>query len=401
MKKDVSSRERLLAAMNNEFIDYVPCSFMIFTGLRLQCKDHFEFVEKQLEMGLDAFFDLRFLPQFEKPDVTEITGFPVRFGDEVTTREWREEVPGEPYPLLHKEYATPSGTLTTAVQQTEDWPYRDFVPFLDDYLIPRSKKPLITSREDLPALRHLLQGPTADDIATFRDYSAKARAFADKHGVLLSGGWGACMEVACWLCGIENLMYLAFDAPDFVQELSEILTEWNHKRMEIMLEAGVDVFVRRGWYENATFWSPEMYRKFLLPALKTDVEMAHQAGAKFAYIVTMSVTPLLDMFVEAGVDALVGTDPVQGVDTRLDEIKGLAAGKICLWGGVNGFVTIEGGSPDQVREAVAEAIQVLGPGGGFILSPVDNVRDAGEKSWQNVGTFIEAWKEMRAYPITI
>ena len=51
----MTSRERMLAALSNEQPDHVPCSFMIFAALRNQCKDQLEFVERQVEMGLDAF----------------------------------------------------------------------------------------------------------------------------------------------------------------------------------------------------------------------------------------------------------------------------------------------------------------------------------------------------------
>jgi hypothetical protein len=51
-----------------------------------------------------------------------------------------------------------------------------------------------------------------------------------------------------------------------------------------------------------------MYRKFILPHLKQEVEMAHGRGVKFGYILTKGATPLLNMIIEAGVDVL---DPVQ------------------------------------------------------------------------------------------
>ena len=395
MSDQISPKERMTAAFENQCLDHVPLSFMIFTALRTQCKDHFEFVEKQLELGLDAMVELRFLPMFDKRDLAEITGLPIRFDPAVTVREWSEQPPGEPYPILHKEYSTPAGTLTSVVQKSEDWPHGDYVPFIDDYLIPRAKQLLVSSHEDLKALEYLLRAPFPEDIVKFKDYAAEARKFADRHQLLLSGGWGASMEVGGWLCGIQDLMFLAFDQPDFVLELADIFTRWNHSRMEIMLEAGVDIFIRRGWYENASFWSPDLYRKFLLPGLCRDVELAHQAGAKFAYIVTSSTMPLIPLFIEAGVDVLVGVDPVQGVDTDLKAIKEAAAGKICLQGGVNGFVTIEQGTTEEVREATAEAMRVMSPGGGFILSPVDNVRDTSEKARENVLALIATWKELR------
>ncbi len=67
---------------------------------------------------------------------------------------------------------------------------------------------------------------------------------------------------------------------------------------------------------------------------------------------------------------------------------------MALWGGVNGFVTVEMGSPQDIRDAVREALEALGPR-GFILSPVDNIRDESDETMQRVQVFLEAWRELR------
>ena len=203
------------------------------------------------------------------------------------------------------------------------------------------------------------------------------------------------MDAACWLCGIENLIFASIYDPGFVQELAQLIARWNQARMQVFLDAGVDLYIRRGWYESADFWPPDLYRQFVLPSLQKEVQMAHQAGAKFGYIMTTSTIPLLDILLESGIDALIGIDPVQGRDTDLQEMKRRLNGKICLWGGVNGFVTVEMGSREEIEDAVETAISALSPGGGFILSPVDNIRDTSEDAWKNVQIMIEAWKESR------
>ena len=39
------------------------------------------------------------------------------------------------------------------------------------------------------------------------------------------------------------------------------------------------------------------------------MELAHQAGVKFGYIVTSKAMPLIEGIIEAGVDVLIGVDP--------------------------------------------------------------------------------------------
>ena len=102
----------------------------------------------------------------------------------------------------------------------------------------------------------------------------------------------------------------------------------NRPRMEAFLDFGVDLFIRRAWYEGTDFWSPGLYRQFFLSIIGEEVRMAHEAGAKFGYIMTTSTMPLLDILLESGIDVLIGIDPVQGRDTDLAEIKQKLNGKM-------------------------------------------------------------------------
>ena len=55
-------------------------------------------------------------------------------------------------------------------------------------------------------------------------------------------------------------------------------------------------------------------------------------------------------------------------------------------------MTVELGTEEETAAAVRRALEVLGAGGGFILSPVDNVREDTENSRRNTRALIEAWK---------
>lgn len=396
--KRISSGERMLMAMENKEADYLPCSFMIFTALEKRCKDQFEFYEKQLELGLDV--------RLELPEL------PIRFHPEVKTKEWKETIKEEKYPFIHKEYITPEGKLETIVRKTEDWPYGNHVPLFNDYLAPRSKKFLIGKMEDLKSVRFLFDEPTIEDISNFRNQSKRTKAFAKKKGLLISGGWksiyiqkgidadGGVMgaDALMWLCGGEKAILLAMDEPEMIEGLLQIISDWNIKRMEIYLEEGIDLLIRRAWYEGTELWSPSLYRKFMFPILEKEIDIVHQAGAKFGYIITSGIMPLLDDFLKLGIDVLIGVDPVMGKGTDLQIIKEKLGGKICLWGGVNGFSTIEReNKKEEVEKAVYKAISILGPKGGFILSPVDNVEENSKLAWNNIETMLKTWKEMRNY----
>ncbi|MFC1562727.1 uroporphyrinogen decarboxylase family protein [candidate division KSB1 bacterium] len=394
----MSSKERMLSAINFWETDYIPCCFMIFKALRSQCKDEYEYMERQLEFGLDVRVNL---PEFNP-----------RFHSEVTIKDWKEHPAGEKYPLLYREYQTPEGKLSVVVNQVEDWPYGNHLPLFDDYVTPRSEKYLITEKSDLRKLKYLFLPPSEEEIRIFRKESKMIKRYASDKGFLVCGGWNSWMErkdvgiyginhgvmgidALMWLCGAVAPLYWAYDEPGFLEELIEIIDLWNKRRMEIYLDEGVDLLIKRAWYESTEFWSPALYKRFISPILKKDVELTQQAGARFGYIITSAIMPLIEEFIDIGIDVIIGVDPVQGKGTELEILKEKLDGKICLWGGVSGPLTIEKGTENEVRTAVENALRMLSKNSGFVLSPVDNVREDTALTWKNVDVFIDSWKDLR------
>lgn len=80
-------------------------------------------------------------------------------------------------------------------------------------------------------------------------------------------------------------------------------------------------------------------------------------------------------------------------------MKQKLGGSICLWGGVNGFVTMETGTPTQVKEELRNALGTLAPGVGFMLSLVDNVTENRNRAWRNIRALIGEWRKGRGYPM--
>ena len=388
----------MLASLSCQSPGYIPCCFMLFQVLQKQCADDFDFFDRQLELGLDV--------RVELPDL------PIRFDPFVSVRTWKERPAGATAPLLHKQYDTPSGTITTVVRQTEDWPYGDQVPLFDDYLTPRTEKYLVSEPADLAGLRHLLVPPSDADIAAFRESAAKYKQYAENKGLLFSGGWrdwradepaivganGGTMgiDALIWLCGAVPPLLWAYDQPEFLAELIKVITVWNRRRMEIILDSGVDVIMKRAWYEGTELWSPRLYRQFIAPVLREDVTLAHQAGAKFGYFITSGTLPILDQLLDLEVDVIIGVDPVMGKGTELDVLARRASDQICLWGGVNAPLSVEGATSAEIWRAVEHAVTACGPHGGFILSPVDNILDPSPQAWQNLLELISAWQHLGA-----
>jgi hypothetical protein len=413
----VNSRERLLAVINHEEPDHVPllCWCFGFTAPEhLRWKQDGRQVEHWYTMRLEHIHTLPEPWDLEQDfrrvkawlslgldDVLEVS-VPWSMHPDVTFRDWVEPATvKEPYPLLCREYQTPAGPLRHSVRQTGEqvapgWVVQpDRLPLIEDYNIPRGVKHAVVDESDLPKVRYLLQGPNGEQLAAYRERMALVRRFAAEQEVLVQGWSAFGMDGVIWLMGVERAILAGMTEPEFFQELVDAVFTWDQARTNVMLDVGgVDLVVQRGWYSSIEFWSPRLFRRFVLPHLTEMASLAHQAGAKFAYTMTMGVLPLLGELLDAGIDLLYYVDPVQD-NADLSEVKKGTAGKIAIAGGINSGVTLGRGSSTEIRQAARHAVEALAPGGNFILAPVDALFP--DTPWESVLAMIEAWREVRGY----
>ncbi len=124
-------------------------------------------------------------------------------------------------------------------------------------------------------------------------------------------------------------------------------------------------------YAGAPLMNPRTYfRRYVVEQDKQATAAIH-AGGNFSVIHCHGrLRALLDMILETGADALepIETLPMNTADVTLAEVKNKLAGRICVMGAVQAL-TLETATPEEMRQDVREAIEVAGPGGGFVLLP--------------------------------
>jgi len=248
-------------------------------------------------------------------------------------------------------------------------------------------------------VRYLFYDPFKADLTAFREVARTTTDFAAKHDVLVEGELNSASNIALNMRGPVNLMYDIAENAAIAEELLDIITEWNLRRLELILDVGVDTLYHTACYETTAFWSPDMYRKYFRPGVEKILEVLHEAGVKMHYYMDLGVMLLIADFREMGIDILSTIDPLPQGDTDLGAVKREAGDRICLWGGVNAGQTIEQGTPEDVREAVKHAVSVAAPGGGFVLSTADSIWD--ENARDNVMEFINAGLEFGTYSVSL
>ena len=388
----LSSRERLLRTMEHQPVDHVPLLLRFWwlggdeENIPFNWRNEVQRVEATTALGLDDTLLLQ-------PPLGYVEDYTVENAQGVRSRTGiLPPGDGQEYPRLIKKYDTPDGPLQTVIQLTEDWPRGQDIRLFDDYNLSRLVEPLIKDASDLPRLRHLLPDPTPEQVAEFQQRAVHLKREAERLGVVLDGGWIALGDAAMWLCGIQRILYGQMDEPECIEKVLDTIQEWELKRLNLLLEVGIDVLVHMAWYENTDFWSPRNYRKMIRPRLEEEINRCHARGVKFRYIITRSWKPYRKDFAEMSIDCLTGVDPVQD-KLELEDVKNEIGSQVCLMGGLNSAVMFSQWSDERIRAAVKEAIDTMAPGGGFILYPVDAIFN--NQPWEKVQGMIAEWKRLQ------
>ena len=121
---------------------------------------------------------------------------------------------------------------------------------------------------------------------------------------------------------------------------------------------------------NGPLVSPGMFRTMCYPFLKERMAHVKQSTDQIIYHNCGDNVPLMDMFIDCGIDCYQSLQTTAGMEPG--RLKGMFGDRISFWGGVPVELLI-GGSTEEVRLAVKEAMDRGAPGGGFILGPSHSI----------------------------
>lgn len=386
----MNSRERFLAAIRRKPVDRVPLYLRLWDmhegvdNIPFDWRNQITRAENLLKLGVDDTLLL------EPPlGYTEEYNADLAQGITTTVTQLPPVEKGDK-PRLQKIYETPDGPLSITVRISKDWIHGNDIMLFNDFNLPRQTEAIIKDIEDVKRLRHLLAKPTPEQLEEFHRRSKMIHCEAERLGVALDGGWSALGDSAVWLCGINNIYRWQMRQPELLEALFDVLLEWEMMRTELLLQEGIDVMVHMAWYEGTIFWTPKNFRRFIKPRLAQLVNKCHSKGVPFRYIITKDWKPMQADLLELGIDCITGIDPVQD-KIDLKEVKQKIGNKMCLMGGINSAVMLTQWSDDKIRDAIDQAMEILSPGSGFILFPVDNIFC--ELPWEKVELVIEQYRK--------
>ena len=119
--------------------------------------------------------------------------------------------------------------------------------------------------------------------------------------------------------------------------------------------------------------APDLWRRHLKSYAAELISPFKQMGLMTMYHSCGSIVPVIDDFIEMGLDIL---DPIQPAATGMDPAS-LAEGfgdRLTFHGGIDEQHLLPHGSADEVREETARTMEILGRNGGYIVAPAHAIQ---------------------------
>jgi uroporphyrinogen-III decarboxylase len=162
--------------------------------------------------------------------------------------------------------------------------------------------------------------------------------------------------------------------PRLVEALADRVLEHLIEQSKQFVKCGVEMIMVAGdiAMQETMMLSPEMWRKYFKPRLRTWVEEVRREGdIFFMFHSDGNMEPIIDDVVEVGFDVI---DPIQPECMDVLEIKRRIGSRVCLRGTISCQRTLPFGTPDDVADEVRQRISCCGQDGGLILAPSNTVQ---------------------------
>jgi len=202
---------------------------------------------------------------------------------------------------------------------------------------------------------------------------------------------------SAYLIGLDNLLLSFLAEPELAEVLLDKVLACNLRIVQRAIRAGAEVIVLGDDYagNKGPMMSPVHFRQFIRPRLEKMVDLIHQEGALCIKHSDGNLYPLLEDIVSAGPDGINPVEPVAGMD--LKTVKRLVGDRVCVTGNIDCGQLLPHGTPEQVREAVRQAIADAAPGGGYILTSSNSIHSSCKP--ENFIAMVRACHEFGGYPL--
>jgi uroporphyrinogen decarboxylase len=264
-------------------------------------------------------------------------------------------------------------------------------PFIDDW---GSGSVEIEPGVWFPGIHPLSQAQTIEEIESYswpdmHDPSrvahvreaARRLAEEDQYAIIATPWLLFPFERAFAMQGMDRFLLNLAGKPDFAAALLKKNAELCKTLMGYFLaELGDNVdIIKIGddlGMQDRLMISPRMYRRILKPIHADYIGfIKERTRAKVFFHTDGDVFDLVDDFIEIGVDILNPIQTSAGKMANLVELKKRFGKNLVLCGAIDTQRILPRGTPEEVHREVRRVIEILGPGGGYMLASVHTIMD--------------------------
>jgi uroporphyrinogen decarboxylase len=382
----MNSRERVAAVLNHEVPDRVPIIMGVSNATGIKMK---------------TYQGIKKLANIHAPDeyIYQWPELGTALIDEETMRRLGSDVRG--VRDVH-----PAETLKR--NQTRD----PHAPFIDSW---GSGQTEIEPGEWFPGIHPLREASSITDIDDYPGWpdmkdpsriahiktTAAALRAKNEYAILATPWLLFPLERAFAMQGMDTFLLNLAINPDFAVALLQKTAALCKELMgPFLAELGDNVdMIKIGddlGTQESLLMSPKMYREILKPIHADYIKfIKERTKAKVFFHTDGDVVPLIDDFIEMGVDIL---NPIQTSAGKMSDLAGLKKhyGKnIIFCGGIDTHRILPGGSLEEVRQEVKRVIELLGEGGGYMVSSVHTIMN--DVPPENVLAMVDAVREFGQY----
>jgi uroporphyrinogen decarboxylase len=235
--------------------------------------------------------------------------------------------------------------------------------------------------------------PDPDDERICGWIYQQARGWDSRETILQGSHRDTLWEKSYMLVGMQDLMCFFYTAPEAVRELLHSIMDFQLGIARHYLAVGVEM-VRMGddlGTQKGLLLSPDLIDEFFVPEYRRLFELYNEHGVLVNFHSCGHITPILEMFMELGVDIL---NPVQATANDLGELRRRTQGRVALQGGVRS-ATVVAGPVKAIRSEVAHRLWQLGRQGGYFCGPDQGM------PWpeEHIQALHAAVEELGCYPL--
>jgi uroporphyrinogen decarboxylase len=170
--------------------------------------------------------------------------------------------------------------------------------------------------------------------------------------------------------------------------------EQNWSYLKILLDNGADALAYGGNMAGGEV-GPQFFEQFVLEYEAELIRRVHAAGGRIIWHNCGKSSSLWELYPKTGMDCFESlAQPPEG-DTDLGAAKSRLGSHTALSGGIDQKEFLLNASATEVEKKVAKLLEIMKPGGGYLLSTVDYLSE--DTPLANVQAFVDAGIKYGSY----